>query len=204
MRLAMRVVLWVVALCALYPAAVLGFYFLAPQQNAKLGKVDTLIVLGCPTAADGSPTPEQRERVLEGVREFKRGESAHVIFTGAAAHNQFVEAHAMAMLAEANGVPAEAVVEEPQAQNTVQNIYYSERLMEERGWKTAEVISSPSHLPRTALILRRWKGLEWKEDAAQWPVEYGWGKKLNLYWREALGCWRIRWWGFGKSRFLPA
>src|SRR5438270_395739 len=90
----------------------LGVYFFAPRSNAKLGQVDTLIVLGCPTKADGSPTPEQRERVLEAVREYKRGASEHVMMTGAAAHNHFVEAHAMALLAESQGVPAESIVEE--------------------------------------------------------------------------------------------
>jgi uncharacterized SAM-binding protein YcdF (DUF218 family) len=203
MRIARRVLLVLVVLCLLFPAVVLGFYFLAPHENAKLGTVDTLIVLGCPTKPDGSPTPEQRERVMEGVREFKKGTSNHIIMTGTAAHNRFVEAHAMAMLAEANGVPASAVFEEDQAHDTVQNIYYSDKIMEAKGWRTTEVISSPYHLPRTALILRHYPQLRWETHAARWPADYGPLKKLQLDWREAVFSFHIRMHGFRQSKYLP-
>ncbi|MEO8725590.1 MAG: YdcF family protein [Acidobacteriaceae bacterium] len=202
MRIALRLLLLVVLVCLMFPALVLGLYFFAPRENARLGKVDTLIVLGCPTRADGSPTPEQRERVMEGVREFKMGRSERMIMTGTAAHNRFVEAHAMAALAEANGVPASAVIEEVQAHDTIQNIYYSEKIMEAKGWHTAEVISSPYHLPRTALILRHYPQLQWETHAARWPAEYGLGRKLKLDWREAVGSFQIRMHGFRRSKFL--
>jgi len=203
MRFVLRLLILAVILCLIYPVILFGLYFGASHENAKLGKVDAIIVLGCPTKPDGSPTPEQRERVLEGVREFKKGVSDHIIMTGAAAHNQFVEAHSMALLAEENGVPASSVVEENQAQNTVQNIYYSEKIMEKNGWHTTEVISSPSHLPRTALILHHWPLLQWATHPAQWPEEYGLKKKWTLYWGEATGCLRIRHEGFRPSQFLP-
>src|ERR1700722_20082592 len=88
--------------------------------NAILPQFDAIIVLGTPANPDGTPSPEQRERTLEGIREFKEGIAPHLIFTGAAAHNQFVEAHTMATLALAQGVPPDAILEEGQAQNTVQ------------------------------------------------------------------------------------
>lgn len=203
MRTALRVVLVFVVLCLLYPGIVLGLYFFAPDQNANLSKVDTLIVLGCPTEPDGSPSPEQRERVMEGVREFKKGVSSHMIFTGTAAHNRFIEAVAMAKLAEAHGVPLSAVIEEKQAHDTIQNIYYSDKIMEAHGWHAAEVISSPYHLPRTALILSHYPQLKWETHAAHWPPEYGLFKRLRMDWRGALLCFRIRVDGFGPSRYLP-
>jgi len=204
MRIAIRLVLVLICLCLLYPAIVLGLYFFGGRENANQAKkVDTLIVLGCPTNPDGSPTPEQRERVMEGVREFKKGVSDHIIMTGAAAHNKFVEAHAMALLAEANGVPESAVVEEGQAHDTIQNLYYCDKIMEKNGWRTTEVISSPYHLPRTALILSRYQQLQWETHAAPWPPDYGPSKKIQLDWREALSCFRIRMHGFRSSKFLP-
>ncbi|MGO8718101.1 MAG: YdcF family protein [Acidobacteriaceae bacterium] len=203
MRTTLRIFLVLAVLCLLYPAIVLGLYFFAPQQDATLGKVDTLIVLGCPTLPDGSPTPQQRSRVMEGVREFDRGVSCHIIMTGTAAHNRFVEAHAMAMLAEANGVPASAIVQEDQAHDTIQNIYYSDKIMEANGWHTTEVISSPYHLPRTALILRHYPQLRWKTQAAPWPPGYGPWKKLKLEWNEAVGCLHIRLYGSRPSKYLP-
>lgn len=203
MRTARRIVIILLLVCLLFPAMVFGLYFFAPLQNAQLGKVDTLIVLGCPTMADGSPSPEQRARVMEGVREFARGVSRHIIMTGTAAHNRFVEAHAMAMLAEANGVPSSAILEEDQAHDTIQNIYYSDKIMAANGWHTTEVISSPYHLPRTALILRHYPQLRWKTQAASWPPGYGVRKKLKLDWNEAVSCFHIRIHGSPPSKYLP-
>jgi uncharacterized SAM-binding protein YcdF (DUF218 family) len=203
MRAARWIFLLLLLLCLLYSAMVFGLYFFAPRQNAQLGKVDTLIVLGCPTMADGSPSPEERARVMEGVREFHQGVSRHIIMTGAAAHNPFVEAHTMAMLAEANGVPASAILQEDRADDTIQNIYYSDRIMEANGWHTTEVISSPYHLPRTALILRHYPQLRWKTQPASWPPGYGAWRKLKLESEEAFGCFRIRVYGFPPSKYLP-
>lgn len=203
MRTSLKILLVLIILCLIYPATILGFYFFAPRQNASLNHVDTLIILGCPTKSDGSPTPEQRERVMEGVREYKQGVSSHIIMTGAAAHNQFVEAHAMAMLAKANGVPSSAVIEENQAHDTVQNIYYSDKIMEANGWRSTEVISSPYHLPRTSMILRHYPQLQWTTHPAQWPPEYGFWKKSSLDWKEALSCIRLRFHGFRPSPYLP-
>lgn len=200
----LRIFLILLIFCLLVPAIVFGLYFSTSQQNATVGKVDTLIVLGCPTLPDGSPSPQQRSRVMEGVREFDRGISRHIIMTGTAAHNRFVEAHAMAMLAEANGVPASAILQEDQAHDTIQNIYYSDKIMEANGWHTTEVISSPYHLPRTALILRHYPQLQWKTHAAPWPPGYGPWKKLKLDWREAVGCFHIRLYGFRPSKYLPS
>jgi uncharacterized SAM-binding protein YcdF (DUF218 family) len=202
-RLALKILAVVIVLCLLYPALVFGLYFFAPDHNADLNTVDTLIVLGTPTRADGTPSPEQRERVMEGVREFKAGVSRHIIMTGGKTRLDYVEAHTMAQLAAANGVPPSAIIEEGQAGNTIQNIYYSEKIMQSNGWRTTEVISSPYHLPRTALILRHHPQLQWRTHAAHWPLEYGVWRRLQLDWREASGCLRLRLYGFPQSRFLP-
>lgn len=203
MRIALRLFLAAVTLCLLYPAIVLGLYFFSPHENATLPRVDTLIVLGCPAEPDGSPSPEQRERAMEGVREFNRGVSHHIIMTGTAAHNRFVEADVMAKLAEANGVPATAIFEEDKAHDTIQNIYYSNQIMHANGWHTAEVISSPYHLARTAMILSHYPDLKWETHAAHWPRTYPFWERIHLDWREALLTFRIRLHGFRASKYLP-
>ena len=110
----------------------------------------------------------------------------------------------MAVLAEANGVPASAVIEEDQARDTIQNIYYADRIMNEHGWHSAEVISSPYHLARTALILGHYPQLQWETHPAQWPPEYSIVKRFQLDWKEAVTDFRIRLHGFRTSRYLPA
>ena len=177
-------------------------YRTIPTRNTNLTHFDTIIILGTPAKLDGTPSPEQRERTLEGVRQFKAGIAPHLIFTGAAAHNQFVEAHTMATLAEAEGVPPDAIIEEGQAQNTIQNIFYSQRIMASHGWTSAEVVSSPSHLPRTALILEHFS-FQWSTHPAPWPPEYALWQRAAHYTVEAESCLKLRFLGFPTTRFLP-
>jgi len=197
-----KLLISVVAFVALVIAGAAIVYRSIPASNTSRKQFDTIIVLGTPANPDGSPSPEQRERTLEGIREFKAGVAPHLIFTGAAAHNQFVEAHTMATLALAQGVPPDAIVEEGQAQNTVQNIFYSQRIMAAHGWSSAEVVSSPSHLPRTALILKNFS-MQWSTHPAPWPPEYTFGERAAHYIVEAEYCLRLEIFGFPATRFLP-
>jgi uncharacterized SAM-binding protein YcdF (DUF218 family) len=197
-----RKLLKVFAIVLIAIVAAVYVYRTIPTQDTNLTHFDTIIVLGTPAEPDGTPSPEQRERTLEGVREYKAGVAPELIFTGAAAHNQFVEAHVMATLAIVQGVPPSAVIEEDQAQNTIQNIFYSERIMAQHGWTSAEVVSSPSHLPRTALILQHFP-FNWRTHAAPWPPEYSLWQRAAHYAVEAEYCLRLRIFGFPPSRFLP-
>jgi uncharacterized SAM-binding protein YcdF (DUF218 family) len=88
-----------------------------------------------------------------------------LIVTGGAVSNRFVEADVMARTAHAEGIPENAIFEEPQARDTMQNACYAVRIMKEHGWRSAEVVSSPSHLPRAGLIFSRLP-VEWRTHAA--------------------------------------
>ena len=124
----------------------------APKSNTKLNRFDAIIVLGSPADGDGNPSPTQLARVTEAVHEYERGIAPRLILTGGAAANQFVEAQVMARTAHADGIPDEAIFVEPQAKDTIQNACYSVRIMKQHGWRSAEVVSSPSHLARAGLI----------------------------------------------------
>jgi uncharacterized SAM-binding protein YcdF (DUF218 family) len=128
---------------------------MAPAGNTDQARFDAIVVLGNPADADGNPTPVQLARVTEAVHEYERGAAAHVIFSGGAVKNKFVEAHVMARTAEAQGVPESAVVEEPAARDTIENACFAVKLMRARGWESAEVVSSPWHLQRAGLIFDR-------------------------------------------------
>jgi uncharacterized SAM-binding protein YcdF (DUF218 family) len=186
-----------------------GNYITLPTHNTTATHFDTIVVLGTPTRPDGTPSAEQRERVLEGVREYKAGVAPRLIMTGGPAHNHFIEADTMAQFAAAQGVPASAIYEEPQAQNTIQNIYYSAQIMHQHGWSSAEIVSSPHHLGRTDLILNTFNltqpalSIDWRTHGAHWPPEYNIGHELTLYTIEAWRCLELRVTGFPPSRFLP-
>jgi uncharacterized SAM-binding protein YcdF (DUF218 family) len=150
---------------------------LAPVSNTALTRFDAIIVLGTSADSDGNPTPAQLARVTEGVHEYERGVAPRLILTGGAAHNQFVEARVMARSAHAQGIPETAIILEPEARDTIQNACYAERIMKARGWRSAEVVSSASHLPRAAMIFDELP-LAWRTHAAPplepQPAAYQW------------------------------
>ena len=172
-----------------------------PLSNTSQQKFDVILVLGTPCQKNGSPSPEQRARVLEGVRQWNDRIAPRIIMSGSAAHNQWVEADCMAHLAEQQGVPAGDILEERQALDTIQNVYYSVAIMQAHAWHSADVVSSWSHLPRAALILAHFP-IAWRTDAAPWPPEFDIFDKSIRDWREALYCLKLRLAGFTPSRFI--
>jgi uncharacterized SAM-binding protein YcdF (DUF218 family) len=142
---------------------------LAPTSNTALTRFDAIIVLGYPADSDGNPTPQQLARVTEAVHEYERGVAPRLILTGGADHNRFVEARVMARTAQAQGIPESAIFVEPEAADTMQNACYAARIMKAHGWRSAEVVSSASHLPRAGIIFSNLP-LEWRTHAAP-PLE---------------------------------
>jgi uncharacterized SAM-binding protein YcdF (DUF218 family) len=175
---------------------------LAPTSNTALSRFDAIIVLGYPADADGNPTPEQLARVTEAVHEYQRGVAPRLILSGGAAHNSFAEARVMARTAQAQGIPRSAIFVEDQATDTIQNACYSVRIMKAHGWGSAEVVSSPSHLPRAGLIFSR-LGIAWRTHAAP-PLGRRDGSGRNAFtWTETLKTVRYLVWARQTERCEP-
>ena len=191
----------IVLVLAWIPIVAIIFYVTVPLGNIRAAHYDVLLVLGYPANADGMPSPEQRERVLQAVRDYKAGVAPVIILSGGAAHNQFVEADVMAKLAEASGLPARAIVEEPHAMNTIQNVEYSTQIMHAHGWDSVEAITTPAHERRVSLILMHAPfAVNWRMRAAPWPAEYGLLDKSARYAFEIYVAAKMRILGFHEKR----
>lgn len=164
-----RAILIVAGLFALMMAWAVLVRAFAPTGNTARTRFDAIIVLGSPADSEGNPTPEQLSRVTEGVHEYERGIAPRLIVTGGRTHLSFVEAQVMARTAEAQGVPSSSIFPEPNALDTIENACYSARIMKAHGWRSAEVVSAASHLPRAGLIFSHLP-LEWRAHAAP-PLE---------------------------------
>lgn len=113
---------------------------------------DVIIVLGCPSESDGSPSKCQIDRARITEQLYEAHWATRFIVTGAAVHNGYVEADALHALLVERGVPAASIIKEPLARHTDENLYYSTRIMQEHGWTSALVVSEdPGHLMMTAL-----------------------------------------------------
>ncbi|MEO6829056.1 MAG: YdcF family protein [Acidobacteriaceae bacterium] len=186
---------------AMVPVVALIFTFTIPLGNVHTTRFDALLVFGYPANPDGTPSPEQRVRVLEAVREYRAGVAPEIILSGGAAHNQYVEADVMAKLAINSGVPARAIVEEPHAQTTIQNVEYSTQIMRAHGWDSVEAITTPAHQRRASLILMHSPiAVNWRMHAAPWPVEYGVFDKGVRYAFEIFTAAKMRILGFREAR----
>lgn len=138
---------------------------MAPASNTSLTRFDAIIVLGYPADTDGNPSPEQLAHVNEAVREYEKGVAPRLILAGGAAHNRFVEAHVMARTAHAEGIPESALFVDPDSKDTIQNACHAVRIMNDHGWRSAEVVSGAWHLPRAGMIFSR-TPIEWRAHAA--------------------------------------
>lgn len=198
---ALRTLTAIFALFAALLVLVWGLWRNEPTRNTAQTKFDVILVLGTPALKDGAPSPVQRARVLEGVRRWKLGVAPRLVMSGGPAHNRWVEADTMAKLAESQGVPAADIFEERQAHDTIQNIYYTVQIMQAHGWRSAEVVSSWSHLPRAEMILQHFP-IAWRTQAAPRPPHFGFLNRTVREWSEAQYCFTLRLFGFRPSKFI--
>ena len=61
----------------------------------------------------------------------------------------------MRALALEHGVPEARIIIEDKATRTLENALYTARIMADRGWDRALVVSDPFHLPRALFLFRR-------------------------------------------------
>jgi uncharacterized SAM-binding protein YcdF (DUF218 family) len=184
-------------------ACVAIIYFSIPMADTQQNQFDVILVLGNPARTDGSIGPVARSRVLEGIRQYRAGVAPRLLMTGGAVANRFVEAQVMLQFAESQGVPASALLAESQSRNTIQNAYYSYKIMQAHGWTSALVVSSPTHLRRASLIFTHFP-LAWGMDAAPYPPEVPLWKQLYYWMSEATYTSYSRLFGFPNARqYLP-
>ena len=114
-----------------------GFILDAPQPVPA--RSDAIVVIS---------GDEQLARFTEGVNLYKQGFGQYLVFSGAAFDNGTSNADVMHDLAVQLGVPASAILEEPQGEDTWGNAIYTRQVLEEHGLQSAILVTSPYHLRR--------------------------------------------------------
>lgn len=115
-------------------------------------KHDAIIVLGCPNDADGRPSACQVARADLTMKVVASGLGDEIITTGGAVQNEWVEAETLRDLLVARGIATPRITVEPKAEHTDENLYFSTRIMQERGFVNAIVVTEdPRHLVMTAV-----------------------------------------------------
>jgi uncharacterized SAM-binding protein YcdF (DUF218 family) len=178
-------------------------YFSIPMQDTQQAQFDVILVLGNPAKDDGSIAPVAESRVMEAIRQYRAGVAPRMLMTGGAVRNRFVEAQVMLQFARSQGVPASALLAEGESRNTIQNAYYSYKIMQAHNWTSALVVTSPSHVRRASLIFSHYP-LAWRMEVAPWPPSLPLWKKF-WFWASETGYTSYgRLFGFPNARqYLP-
>ncbi|HIK45035.1 MAG TPA: YdcF family protein [Leptolyngbyaceae cyanobacterium M65_K2018_010] len=134
-----------------------------------LPTAEAIVVLGGGIKPESPPRPwldvaEEGDRVLHGAQLYLAGKAPLIIFSGGRitwgqAPTTRSEAADMADLALALGVPATAMVQEPDSLNTYQNALYVKGILEQRGIKRVLLVTSAMHMPRSLAIFKK-QGIE--------------------------------------------
>lgn len=148
------------------------------------GTPDCLIVLGARVWPDGRMSETLRlrcERALALWRET--GAPGIVACGGRGGDEPCAEAEAMRAFFMENSVPALQIVVDADSASTRANLVNARRIMAERGWTTAAVVTSDYHLTR-ALWIAADLGMQAVGAAAASPNRRG--ARLRAYGRETV------------------
>jgi uncharacterized SAM-binding protein YcdF (DUF218 family) len=147
-----------------------AFFIRVPMNSVGDQRFDVIITLGYPALQAGQPSPILKQRVVQSVNLYNRDHADHLILTGGAAHNRFIEAEVMAEVARLMGVPATNIIEETKAKNTCQNALNSVGIMQQRNWQSAIVVTSPNHLKRASYLFAHYP-INFAVSSAGYPPE---------------------------------
>jgi vancomycin permeability regulator SanA len=128
-----------------------------PIASGTFERADAALVLGARVWADGRPSRFLRERVVTGVRLYREGLVSHLIMSGAGEDSSgYGEPVVMRRVAEAAGVPADVIIEDPLGVDTYSSCV---RARDEYGMRSVIVATQEFHLPRAVWLCER-LGLE--------------------------------------------
>lgn len=164
-----------------------------PCGPARTGAADVIVVLGSAVSDTGRPSPGLRARMDRAVSLYREGAADRLLLTGGG-RRRMTEADVMRRLAVEAGIPESRLVLEPTARSTFENAARSAKILQERGWRRAILVTSWPHLPR-ALLAFRMAGVRAAgraAAAAPTPVpfrrrwHYGFYEALALAWYAAV------------------
>jgi len=187
------VVAAVVAVLVLVPVAAFGYVWRVALADDRT-PTDVILVLGA-AQFDGRPSPVLSSR-LDHARGLFRDDVAPRVVTmgGNQPGDRFTEASAGKRYLVDAGVPASRVVAVGEGSDTVSSMTAVARLMAERGWTSATLVTDPAHEARSLAIARR-LGI----DARTSPTTSGDGSAITLEYlaRETAGLlwfWAVEQW----------
>jgi uncharacterized SAM-binding protein YcdF (DUF218 family) len=140
-------------------AIVLGFAFLTWQID-RLGRrddaraADAIVVLGARVEPDGHPGSDLTSRTYHAVDLWRAGYAPQVICTGGFKDEPLSAAAVCRRFAIELGVPHDQIWLADGTRSTVEDATATAKVMADRGWHTAILVSHPLHLYRARWLFQ--------------------------------------------------
>lgn len=125
--------------------------FRKPPKPTASQHYDFILVLGCPTLADGTLSTLQKQRLEATACYVNHRYCERVVISGGAVQNEYGEAIEMAHAFQTM-CPNCEILTETNARNTFQNLKFAK---EQFGGNHILVITSPSHLRRAYFFTKK-------------------------------------------------
>ncbi|KYC36652.1 hypothetical protein WA1_44000 [Scytonema hofmannii PCC 7110] len=146
-------------------------------QNVPGGipNAEAIVVLGGATKSAFFPRPtvdlnEAGDRVIYAAQLYLQKKAPVIVLSGGRIDwrgSGSSESGDMAKVLSSIGIPAEALVQEPESLNTYQNAVNVKKVLESRGIRRVLLVTSAMHMPRSLLIFKR-QGI----DAIPAPTDF--------------------------------
>ena len=152
---ALEIVLAIAAFCAItfYTNAV--WSVAAPlRMSSAPGRADAIVVFAGGVGENGKAGGGTPERLNEAVDLYRAGYAPYLVFSSGYVYS-FKEAESMRDSAIAQGVPSSAIVLEPRATNTYENVKLVDEILRDHRSKSILLVTSPYHMRRATMVWRR-------------------------------------------------
>lgn len=143
------------ALAALIGGGLLSSGALLLDGRDREGPADLAVVLGSKVHESGVPSALLRDRLDRGLALYREGRVRRLFVSGALGREGHQEADVMADYLIARGVPATAVIRDPEGWTTYHTALHTSALLRRRGWSRAIAVSSYYHQSRCRLAFSR-------------------------------------------------
>ena len=115
---------------------------------------DAVIVFGGGVRNDGSASKSTRERTQQAVALYRQG-VARTLILSTGFVTRVSEAQVMHDLVRSAGIPEDDVLLEERSTNTWENVLCTAEVLRRHGWTRAIVVTSPYHMRRVWLVVRK-------------------------------------------------
>jgi len=173
-RMLFNGIMGLVILALLTVSAVFCAVCVCAVKGRAVKPSDCLIVLGAKVRADGSLSNSLRWRCEAALEAWENGLAENIIVCGGQGPDEpMTEAEAMRRWLKEHGVPEDRIFAEETSTDTRENFVNAAKIMRERGWTTAAVVTSDYHVERS-LWLARDAGMDACGISAKSPRSF-WG-----------------------------